>query len=87
MATQDIHDATTPTVFQYYRGYESYMRKYHGNLFIKFYTNIHPPRKIGDCVRIMQGAKHSNEDYAEIMRITNEFCQKYPSPADFPKEF
>jgi hypothetical protein len=86
MATPEIHDATR-SVFDYYRGYESYMQKYHKDLYIKFYTNIHPPRKIGDCVRIMQGAKHSNEDYTEIVRISKEFCEKYPSPADFPKEF
>jgi hypothetical protein len=86
MATQDIQ-GTTPSVFQYYRGYETFMRKYHKDLFIKFYTTIHPPRKIGDPVRIIKGAHHSEGDYAEIMRITSEFSQKYSSPADFPAEF
>jgi hypothetical protein len=86
MATQDIHGAV-PTVFQYYRGYETYMRKYHKDLFIKFYTTILPPRKIGDPVRITKGAHHSEADYAEIIRLTNEFGEKYPSPLDFPEAF
>ncbi|HLY71891.1 MAG TPA: hypothetical protein VKR53_19290 [Puia sp.] len=86
MATPEI-PGTTRSVFDYYRGYETFMRKYHNDLFIKFYTNIHPPRKIGDCVRIMQGARHSNEDYAEISRISREFCATYPGPDDFPATF
>lgn len=74
-------------VSQYFDGYVKYMRKYHPDLFDKFYNNILPPQRIGGCVHIGQGAKHSDEDYAEIMKISKEFCEKYENPIDFPKDF
>ncbi len=83
---EDI-DQITQWVKEYYAGYEKYMLKHHFELYNMFYTNIHPPQRIGGCVGIMQGAKHSNEDYAEIMRISKEFCEKYEHPVNFPKEF
>lgn len=74
-------------VFAHHEGYHKYMNKYYPELYSKFYINIHPAQRIGGCVGIMQGAKHSDEDYAEIMKISKEFCEKYPNPRDFPQDF
>lgn len=74
-------------VSQYYAGYDKYMRTHHAELYNKFYMNIHPPQRIGGCVGIMQGRIHSDEDYAEIMKISKGFCEKYPNPINFPREF
>jgi hypothetical protein len=80
-------EETTQWVFEYYTGYEKYMRKHHFKLYEMFYMNIHPPQKIGDCVGIMQGKIHTDKDYAEIMKISKEFCEKYENPINFPKDF
>ncbi len=80
-------DIITKWVFAYYAGYERYMQKHHLKLYNHFYMNIHPPQKIGGGIGIMQGKIHSDEDYKEIMRITNEFCNQYENPINFPKEF
>ena len=74
-------------VSEYFAGYSKYMTKYYSELFNKFYMNIQPPQKIGGCIGIMKGKIHSDEDYAEIMRITKEFCEKYEHPINFPKGF
>ena len=84
---QDDIDSVTKWVSEYYEGYEKYMMKYHRVLYLKFYNNIHPPQRIGGCVGIMQGKVHTNEEYAEIMKISKEFCEKYEHPIHFPKEF
>jgi len=77
--------------FHHFSSITAVMRPLCGNIIRTFLLSsiprFTPPRKIGDPVRIMKGAHHSDADYAEIMRITQEFCDKYPSPVDFPKEF
>jgi len=83
----DNIDNVTNWVREYFQGYDKYMRKYHLELYNKFYMNIHPPQQIGGCVGIMQGKIHCDEDYAEIMRISKEFCEKYENPINFPTEF
>lgn len=63
----------------YYHKYEKFMLKNHRDLYMKFEkNNIHPPQKLGECVGIMKGAKHSDKDYAEIMRISREYCIANP---------
>ncbi len=74
-------------VSAYHEGYHKYMVKNHAELYKKFSMNIFPPQEIGGCIGIMQGAIHSDEDYAEIMKVTGEFCEQYPNPKDFPQEF
>ena len=85
--SNDSIEAITQWVHEYWIGYCTYMQKYHAELYNKFVMNIHPPQRIGGCVGIMQGAIHSDKDYAEIMRISKEFCEKYEHPINFPKEF
>lgn len=80
-------DQISQWVSEYFSGYVRYMTKHHPDLFNKFYTNIQPPQRIGGCIGIMQGKVHSDEDYAEIMKISKEFCQKYEHPVNFPKDF
>ncbi len=80
-------EETTQWVNQYWVGYVKYMTKHYPELFEKFDTNIHPPQKIGGCVGIMQGKNHSDKDYAEIMKVSKEFCEKYENPYFFPKDF
>ena len=77
----------TRWVSEYFSGYDKYMWKHHLELYNKFYMNIHPPQHIGGCVGIMQGKIHSDEDYAEIMKISKEFCEKYKNPSNFPPDF
>lgn len=74
-------------VHEYYEGYQKYMTKYHLELFNKFYQNIHPPQRIGGGCHIGKSARNTDEDYAEILKISKEFSEKYPNPIDFPKEF
>ena len=83
----DDIDNVTNWVREYYLGYEKFMIKNHPELYNKFYMNIHPPQMIGGGIGIMQGKIHSDKDYAEIMRISKEFCEKYEHPINFPKEF
>ena len=73
-------------VHEYFQGYVKFMHKHHLELFNKFYQNIHPPQYIGGGILLGKSAKNTDEDYAEIMRITKEFCDQYPNPVDFPKE-
>ena len=80
-------DNITIWVSEYFSGYDKYMRKYHLDLYNKFSMNIHPPQNIGGCVGIMKGRIHTDEEYAEIMRISKEFCEKYEHPINFPKDF
>lgn len=84
---EDDIESISQWVGEYWYGYQNYMMKHHGEIFVKFFGNIHPPQKIGGCIGIMQGAIHSDEDYNEIMKITKEFCEKYRNPVNFPKVF
>lgn len=77
----------TKWVNAYHLGYDRYMRKNHFDLYNKFYNNILPPQDIGGCVMISKGKIHSAEDYAEIMKISKYFCEKYNNPQDFPTDF
>jgi hypothetical protein len=83
----DNIDNISQWVYQYDEGYTKYMTKYYPELYRKFEMNIHPPQRIGGCMHIGQGRIHSDEDYAEIMKVTKEFCEKYPNPINFPKDF
>ena len=80
-------EQVTQWVNEYWTGYFKYMTKYHKELYLKFEMNIRPPQHIGGCVGIMQGKIHSDKDYAEIMKISKEFCEKYENPINFPKDF
>lgn len=80
-------DETQDWVRPYFNGYVRYMLMHHPDLYIKFRGNIFPPQTIGSVITILQGAIHSDEDYNEILRITDEFCNKYKNPVDFPAEF
>lgn len=82
-----VIEQTTQWVSEYWDGYMRYIIKYHPELYLKFATNIFPPQKIGGGIGITKGAIHSEEDYAEIMNITGDFCRKYENPINFPKEF
>ncbi len=87
MSSEHTIEETTQWVHDYYVGYEKYMQKYHSKLYSKFYMNIHPPQEIGGCVGIMKGKIHTDEDYAEVMKISKKFCEKYENPRNFPKDF
>jgi hypothetical protein len=73
-------------LIDYYHKYELFMLKNYPQLYTKFYFNISPPKDIGICVSIEKGEK-SEDDYNEILKITEEFCAKYPTLTDMPKEF
>lgn len=83
----DSIENITKWVSEYFTGYDKYMRTYHLELYNKFYNNIMPPQHIGGCVMISQGKIHTDEDYAEIMKVSKEFCEKYEHPINFPKDF
>ncbi len=72
-------------------GYDKYMRKYYPDLYIKFcnmnFNSILPPQRIGGCISIMRARVHTDEDYNEMMKVSKEFCDKYPDPYKFPKDF
>jgi hypothetical protein len=74
-------------ITEYFAGYVKYMSKHHPELFNKFFQNIHPPQHIGGGILLGKSARNTDQEYAEIMKITKEFCTKYPNPIDFPSEF
>jgi hypothetical protein len=80
-------DNITRWVKEYFIGYETYMRKYHNELYEEFYKNIHPPQNIGGGVMVGRSSKNTDEDYEKIFKITQDFCLKYENPIDFPKDF
>ena len=80
-------EETTQWIKDYYWCYERYIRRHHIDLYIKFYRYFDRPQKIGDCISVMQSEIHSREDYAEIIRVTKEFCEKYENHEDFPEDF
>jgi hypothetical protein len=86
MSNESI-EQTQQWIGEYYRGYQQYMLKHYPELFNKFYQNIHPPQRIGGGVMIGKSARNTDDDYAEIMKISREFSDLYPNPINFPKEF
>jgi hypothetical protein len=74
-------------VHEYWQGYLKYMGKNHLALFNKFHQNLQPPQKIGGGILVGKSAKNTDEDHAEILRVTKEFCETYKNPVNFPKEF
>ena len=83
----DDIDIITRWISEYHEGYHKYMVKYHLEIYKLFRNNIQPPQAIGDCVYIGKSAKHTDEDYNEIRRISGDFCRKYKNPEDFPTDF
>jgi hypothetical protein len=83
----DNIEQTQQWVHEYFDGYVKFMSKYHKELLGKFFQNVHPPQHIGGGVLIGRSARNTDEDYAEIMRVSKEFCEKYEHPINFPKEF
>ena len=76
----DDVDETTRWVDAYNTMYINYMYKNHRELYDKFEKNIHPPQHIGGGPMIGRSARNTDEEYEEIMRISKDFCEKYPEP-------
>jgi hypothetical protein len=84
-ANSDIK-LTLDWITKYYTGYHKFMRIKYPDYLRDFENDIHPPKRIGDCIGIMQG-KNTLKDYVEIEKITSMFCKMYPNPESIPEEF
>jgi hypothetical protein len=81
----EINENIPSWTLKYLEGYEAYMWKNYPNQYAKVHhRNILLPERVGERIHIKQSVKHSKKDYAEIVKITNEFCKKYPDPKSFP---
>jgi hypothetical protein len=81
----EINENIPSWTLKYLEGYEAYMWKNYPNQYAKVHhRNILLPERAGERIHIKQSVKHSKKDYAEIVKITNEFCKKYPDPKSFP---
>ena len=81
----EINENLPDWPLKYLEGYEAFMWKYYPNQYAKVHhRNILLPARRGEGIHIKQSAKHSKKDYAQIVKITNEFCSKYPDPNSFP---
>ncbi len=82
----DYSDQVTSTwVFEYLTGFDTYMWKYHPVPYAKVHLKyVIPPQKIGGAIGIKKTKKLFESDYHELVKITDDFCDKYPDPKYFP---
>jgi hypothetical protein len=81
----EINENIPGWTLKFLEGYEAFMWKYYPNQYAKVhYRNILLPARSGEKIYIRQSKKHSKKDYSEIVTITNEFCEKYQDPKNFP---
>jgi hypothetical protein len=82
----EINENISAWTLNYLEGYETFMWKYYPNKYAKIHhRNLVLPEGIGERIHIKQSLKHSDKDYTEIVKITNNFCDKYSDPKEFPK--
>ncbi len=81
----EINENISSWTLKFLEGYEAYMWKHYPDQYAKVHhSNVLLPEGTGERIHIRQSAKHSDQDYAELVRITNEFCDKYSDPTEFP---
>lgn len=62
-----------------------FMQSHYDDFYNKFYATFLPPKEVEGKICISDSHLNNDVDYAKVVKVTEDFCEKYPTPFDFPE--